>query len=125
MKRYFIRLLIAVDQVVNVIFGGYPNETLSSRAWRRGDIGHNRYWHLFRIFIDWLFSIIDENHCELSYIYCVSNLQTSGIYFHTYPTKNKPPAVKDNLLDQYSHIENDSLKSKIHLPIDYHDHIDW
>ncbi|MDC3412513.1 hypothetical protein [Terrihalobacillus insolitus] len=30
-KRYFWNLLISIDQLVNTILGGYPDETLSSR----------------------------------------------------------------------------------------------
>lgn len=34
MTDYLIRLLIAMDQLVNVLLNGSPDETLSSRAWR-------------------------------------------------------------------------------------------
>lgn len=30
-KRYLFNLLIAVDQLVNTVFGGDPDETISSR----------------------------------------------------------------------------------------------
>jgi len=31
-KKYFINLAISIDQLVNTILGGYPDETISSRA---------------------------------------------------------------------------------------------
>ena len=31
---YVKRILIAVDQLLNALFGGWPDETLSSRCWR-------------------------------------------------------------------------------------------
>ena len=31
---YWKRILIAVDQLLNALFGGWPDETLSSRCWR-------------------------------------------------------------------------------------------
>jgi len=38
-KKYFWNLLISVDQLVNTIFGGDPDETMSSR------LGKRVYWH--------------------------------------------------------------------------------
>lgn len=50
---YIRRLLIAVDQLLNAVLGGWPDETLSSRAWRWEQDGV-RSWP--RKFIDALFS---------------------------------------------------------------------
>jgi hypothetical protein len=55
--KYIKNLLIALDQLVNTICGGDPDETISSRAAK---------WH------PWLAVIIDRlffwqpNHCEQS-----------------------------------------------------------
>ena len=50
-------VLIAFDQLVNAIGGGWPDETLSSRAWR---------WH--RRVIDCVAALLgDKNHCEESF----------------------------------------------------------
>ncbi len=49
-KRYFINLFIAVDQLVNTIFYGDPDETISSR------LGKNYPNSKFTKFVDWLFS---------------------------------------------------------------------
>ena len=32
MKRYILNILISIDQFVNTIFGGDPDETISSRT---------------------------------------------------------------------------------------------
>ena len=51
--------LIAIDQFVNAaVFGGWADETLSSRAWRNN-------WNKP---IDWLFRPIEKNHCYESYV---------------------------------------------------------
>ena len=35
MKQWFLNLLIAIDQLINVVLNGDPDETLSSRAHAR------------------------------------------------------------------------------------------
>ena len=60
---YLRNLLIAVDQLINTVGGGWPDETLSSRAWRWHRDGR-RKWP--RRFIDRLF-FFDPDHCEDSY----------------------------------------------------------
>lgn len=57
------RILIAVDQLFNAIFNGWPDETLSSRAWRWEKNG-KRSWP--RRLIDALF-FFDPDHCRESY----------------------------------------------------------
>ena len=58
-------LLIALDQLVNAVLGGWPDETVSSRAWR-WDISGRRAWP--RKFIDGLALIFgDCDHCRESY----------------------------------------------------------
>lgn len=37
MKRYFLNILIAIDQFINTIVGGDPDETISSRVGKRRD----------------------------------------------------------------------------------------
>lgn len=34
MSGYFHNLLVACDQFLNTLLGGWPDETLSSRCWR-------------------------------------------------------------------------------------------
>lgn len=60
---YIRRLLIAVDQLLNAVLGGWPDETLSSRAWR-WELDGVRSWP--RAIIDALF-FLEVNHCRESY----------------------------------------------------------
>jgi hypothetical protein len=41
LKKYFWNLLISVDQLVNTIFGGDPDETISSRMGKWSRDGKN------------------------------------------------------------------------------------
>jgi hypothetical protein len=43
MKKYFWNILIAFDQGVNTIFGGDPDETISSRMGKWARKGENSY----------------------------------------------------------------------------------
>ena len=65
MKIYFLNLLIALDQLVNTVCVGYPDETLSARA-------HRKKWKL-EWYIDLLFFWQTDgkyrNHCRSSYDY--------------------------------------------------------
>lgn len=68
---YVKHLLVAVDQLANALLGGWPDETLSSRAWRRHAAGRGS-WPC-RI-VDRLFfwdvekrGGLNVGHCQLSY----------------------------------------------------------
>ena len=62
---YFRKVLIALDQLVNAIFNGWPDETMSSRSYR-WYIEGKRSWPMYCI--DALFLFIgDVNHCEESW----------------------------------------------------------
>ena len=43
MKRYFLHVLIALDQFLNAVTGGFADETLSSRIYREARTGR-RGW---------------------------------------------------------------------------------
>lgn len=60
---YWKKVLIAVDQLVNALLAGWPDETMSSRAWRWEQDGV-RAWP--RRVIDRLF-FWEPNHCRESY----------------------------------------------------------
>jgi hypothetical protein len=50
-------VLVALDQLVNTIFGGDPDETISSRA---GKLNGTRLWATYLCkFLNWL----DPGHC--------------------------------------------------------------
>lgn len=57
------KVLIAFDQLVNAVFNGWPDETLSSRAWR-WELNGKRNWP--RKVIDALF-FWEKDHCKESY----------------------------------------------------------
>lgn len=57
-------VLISADQLVNALLAGWPDETLSSRAWRWEQNGV-RSWP--RRFIDRLF-FWEQDHCYQSYV---------------------------------------------------------
>jgi len=58
------RILIALDQLLNSIFNGWPDETLSSRAYRWHEAG-KRLWpmHLIDMIFFW-----EDAHCYESYM---------------------------------------------------------
>lgn len=56
-------VLIALDQILNAVFGGWPDETLSSRCWRWEQSGR-RSWP--RRLVDALL-FFDPGHCQASY----------------------------------------------------------
>ena len=58
-------VLIALDQLVNALAGGWPDETVSSRAWR-WELAGARSWP--RKLIDGLALIFgDRDHCRESF----------------------------------------------------------
>lgn len=59
MKRYAWNLLIALDQLANTVLGGYPDETISSRAGKAARAGKRWGCVLCQIL-----DRIDKRHCE-------------------------------------------------------------
>jgi hypothetical protein len=57
MGRYLLNILIAIDQLINAVFGGDPDETISSRAGKR--------YPRLAAFINRLF-FWQRNHCQAS-----------------------------------------------------------
>lgn len=65
---YLLNILIALDQLGTALVGGWPDETLSSYAYRleqQGKLGGR----MFRPLIDWLFAWqgIPNGHCWLAW----------------------------------------------------------
>ena len=61
---YWKAILIALDQLLNTIFGGWPDETFSSRCWRWSLQG--RDWP--RKIIDGIALLFnDRDHCRQSF----------------------------------------------------------
>ena len=63
MKRYFLNILIAIDQLVNAVFFGYPDETLSARCWRE------QRWcrHLIDVLFFWQYDKFFGGHWSASF----------------------------------------------------------
>ena len=64
MPKRLEQIPIALDQLVNTVCGGWADETISSRAWRKRDEG--RGWEILRKVIDTLF-FWQKGHCESAY----------------------------------------------------------
>ena len=58
------QVLIAIDQLLNTLLGGWADETLSSRAWR---LRNDPVWWWLYEFINVLF-FWQHDHCHESYI---------------------------------------------------------
>lgn len=61
-KRYLWNLLIALDQLGNALAGGFPDETISSRAGKCARKGGSHFCH----FLCRLLNLFQDNHCERS-----------------------------------------------------------
>ena len=64
MGRRLSQIPIAIDQLVNTLFGGWADEAISSVAWRKRNEGNG--WRFLRCLIDCIF-FWQENHCEQAY----------------------------------------------------------
>jgi hypothetical protein len=67
--RYCTNVLIGIDQLGTVLVGGWPDETLSSYAYRMDQQG-KLSGRVFRPLIDWLFSWqgLAHGHCHQAYL---------------------------------------------------------
>lgn len=65
------QVLVALDQLVNTFFGGYADETISSRS-HRAYISGKRKWtrNLFNLMFFW-----QEDHCKEAYESELNRLQ--------------------------------------------------
>lgn len=58
LKRYIWNVIISLDQLVNTLLGGSPDETISSRAGKRQ---HKSVWAKW---LCWILNKLDTNHCK-------------------------------------------------------------
>lgn len=83
MKQYLLNVLIALDQLANVLLAGAPDETLSARAYRAAE-GGKVLGLILRPSIDFLFLVLsfgrDNDHCATAYASEVQRRQ----YPHAY-----------------------------------------
>jgi len=64
--KFWLNLLISVDQLFNTIAGGNPDCTISSRIWYSANILKQFTW--LRDIVDFTFKPLEVNHCENSYL---------------------------------------------------------
>jgi len=62
-RSYMLGLLISIDQMINALLAGWPDETISSRVHREG---HRKAERLIDTLF-WFDRQGDIRHCELSY----------------------------------------------------------
>lgn len=62
--KYHTKIALGFDQFANTILGGWPDETLSSRAWRKRET--KVFWRIMRFIIDRIF-FWQKNHCQNAY----------------------------------------------------------
>lgn len=62
---YIFFLLIALDQLINVIFGGFPDETISSRCYRASE--KSKLANCLQCFLDFIFRPWGKNHCQTAF----------------------------------------------------------
>lgn len=67
-----LNILVGVDQLLNTFLGGWPDETVSARAWRQQ---HKPRWNKARKVIDVLF-FWQEYHCYKAYMSEVKRRQS-------------------------------------------------
>lgn len=72
--KWVVQVLIALDQLVNALIGGYADETLSSSAYRMEREG-KLAGRIFRTLIDGLFWPFQHDHCRKAYMSEVIRLQ--------------------------------------------------
>ncbi len=73
--KYPVRVLLSIDQTLNTILGGNPDETFSARAHRKG-------WKRTEKFINWLFQ--DPDHCAAAYVSEMRGTQNAPDYRKEY-----------------------------------------
>lgn len=66
-RAYLLQLFIGIDQLLNTLFGGWADETMSSRLWRKS--GKSKAWNLASTFVDALFRLAGQrDHCYAAYV---------------------------------------------------------
>ena len=69
-------VLIGLDQFANAILGGWPDETLSARAWRsRGRKGWGVACRVINTLFFWDKGPAGESHCEASWMAEINRTQ--------------------------------------------------
>jgi hypothetical protein len=66
-RGYFRNVAIGIDQLFNAVTGGFPDETLSSRAGREAP--YSKFWRVVEVVIDAMFYPFQgPGHCWNAYL---------------------------------------------------------
>lgn len=76
---YFKKVLIAVDQLFNTLFGGAVDEMISARAYRMEVYEKSKFWKVARIVID-AFFFFSKEHCFKCFVTEVQREQLPELY---------------------------------------------
>lgn len=70
LKYWFYHVLIAVDQLLNAVFGGAADETFSSRCYRGAVLAKKpkKRWRVIHKIVETLFFWEKGEHCETAYL---------------------------------------------------------
>lgn len=68
MKHYLLQILIAIDQLICTLIGGWADESLSSYAYRL-EVKGKIWGRIWRPVADWVFLKLfnDPDHCRKAY----------------------------------------------------------
>lgn len=80
--KYLINVLIAVDQLVNTLFGGMPDETISAECFRKSQEKGHYFYKIIKFMLDISLSPIKQDHCEQAYLSEVYRKQLPPQYRH-------------------------------------------
>lgn len=75
-RRWGHQVLIGIDQLINTLFAGYADETLSARAYR---CRNKRNWAVIMRLIDGLF-FWQKAHCRGAYLMEIERRQLPDVY---------------------------------------------
>ncbi|QEH18432.1 DNA helicase UvrD [Histophilus somni] len=69
LKYWFYHVLIAVDQLLNAVFGGAADETFSSRCYRGAVLAKKpkKRWRVMHFVIEGIFFWEKGKHCKIAY----------------------------------------------------------
>ncbi len=77
-RWYVWQNMVAFDQQVNALRGGWADETISACCWRKRE---HWFWGKLRKLVDIIFRPFDgKNHCEMAYYNELHGMHKPGEY---------------------------------------------
>lgn len=77
---YFKNVLIALDQLLNTVCGGFPDETISAVCYRKSQEKGHYGFKLLKFILDITLTPIKQDHCFESYYSEMKRSQLSEKY---------------------------------------------